>query len=916
MAGFGGSVKLTGESEYRKAIQNITQDLKSLSSQLKAQTADYNANDKSVSNSVNKQKELNDALQKQQAEISKAKSAYAQFSVAVQTQQTRHNALSKEYKQAVLELDRIGKASGTTSDEYKKQAEVVDKLGKELSESTEELNESKSAMQALKSEINSSSKVITNASDNIDDLGKEAKEAGDDAEEGSDGFTVFKAVVADLASKAIQSAINGLKQLGGAVINVGKQAYSSYAEYEQLVGGVETLFGDSADELIKYANVAYKTAGLSANQYMEQATSFSATLLQGLGGDTKKAVEYANMAIIDMSDNANKMGTDMTMIQNAYQGFAKDNYTMLDNLKLGYGGTQTEMARLINDSGVLGDAIEVTAETVKDVPFDKIIEAIHKTQQEIGITGTTTLEAEKTISGSTASMRGAWENLLVGIANGDADISPLLDDLVQQVIVMGQNMIPRVKQIIEGMGELVSEVWNEVIPKLAEEIPQLQPIVNAMNWIKDNADIIISGLAGILAGFMAFKTVTFIMGIVSAVQGLFTAIQAGIPIMQALNLTLNANPIALIITAVVGLVTAFVTLWNTSEEFRNFWIDLWEQIKTTFTAVWDTVTGFFTETLPEAFNSVKEKIGEWKDNIVEFFQAIPEKAKEIVQNVITFFKELPYNLGLIIGQALGHIIKFGQDAWKWVTTKVPEIINGIVNFFKELPSKIWTWLQSAFTKIATWGSNAIAKAKETGSNFISSVISFVQQLPSRLWTWLTSAISKVGQFARDIASKAKEGAKNMFDNVVNGIKDLPNKIMTIGGDIVKGLWNGIKGMKDWVLDKIKGFGKGLLDGLKGVLGIKSPSKLFRDEVGFNIAQGIGVGFTDEMENVTKQMQDAIPTNFDVNSSLNGVSGSRSDFVFNSMVDAFKEALSQVKVELDDDEVGRFVDNTVTRLVYN
>lgn len=917
MSGFGGAVKLTGESEYRRALNQITQNLKEVTSEMKAVSSSYSANDKSIQALNAKSQLLNKTLTEETNKLNTLKAQYASMSTQYTQQTAKHQQLVDSYNKEKAKLDELGRTVGTTSKEYQDQKAKVEQLANEVKKSTSAQDANEKSMSKMRIEINNAQADCNKTARELDNLGKEAEDAGKQAEGAGDGFTVFKGVLADLASKAITSAINGLKQLGSAVINVGKQAYGSYAEYEQLVGGVETLFGDSADELMNYANVAYKTAGMSANQYMEQATSFSATLLQGLGGDTAKAVEYANMAIIDMSDNANKMGTDMTMIQNAYNGFAKQNYTMLDNLKLGYGGTQSEMARLINDSGVLGDTVKVTAKTVKDVPFDKIIEAIHKTQQEIGITGTTTKEAEGTITGSTASMRASWENLLIGIADGKQDISPLLDNLVQQVIVAGKNMIPRVKEIIKGMGELVVSVWNEVIPALAEEFPQIQPIVDAMNWVKDNADAIIAGVAGIVSAFMAFKTVTFITSIVSTVQTLFSAIQAGVPIMQALNLTLNANPIGLIVAGVVGLITAFAVLWNKSEGFRNFWIGMWESIKTTFSNVWESISGFFTETLPQIFDGVREKISEWKDKIVSFFQEIPAKVSEMIQNVITFFKELPYNLGLIVGEALGHIVKFGQDAWNWVTTKVPEIINGIVDFFAQLPSKIWTWLQNAFTKIGEWGKNTANKAKETGRNFINNTVSFFQQLPSKIWTFLSNAISKVGEFARNIANKAKEGAKNLYDNVVNGIKELPSKVYSIGSDIVKGLWNGIKGMKDWVIDKIKGFGKGLLDGMKKVLGINSPSKLFRDEVGTYLAQGIGVGFEDEMANVSKQMQKAIPTSFDTTANINGMNGAvGSSSSYYNMVDAFKEALSQMKIELDDDEVGRFIDKTVTRLVFN
>ena len=202
------------------------------------------------------------------------------------------------------------------------------------------------------------------------------------------GSTIKKGFA--LAAKAGIATISAASAGIGAIV---KSSASAYADYEQNIGGIETLFKDNADTIVKYASEAYKTAGISANDYMQNVTSFSASLLQGLGGDTAQAAEIANEAMVDMSDNANKMGTDISAIQNAYQGFAKQNYTMLDNLKLGYGGTQAEMARLINDSGVLGDSIKVDEKTVNSVSFDKMIEAIHKVQTDLDITGTTSKEA-------------------------------------------------------------------------------------------------------------------------------------------------------------------------------------------------------------------------------------------------------------------------------------------------------------------------------------------------------------------------------------------------------------------------------------------------------------------------------------------------------------------------------------------
>ena len=341
---------------------------------------------------------------------------------------------------------------------------------------------------------------------------------GDDTQ-----FNSVMGKVGATASKAL-SAISkaALAVTGAAAAAVGalaKSAIDGYAEYEQLVGGVETLFGTSADVIKGYADEAYKTAGMSANAYMETVTGFSASLLQGLGGDTAKAAEIANQAVIDMSDNANKMGTDMSLIQNAYQGFAKQNYTMLDNLKLGYGGTQSEMARLINDSGVLGDAMTVTAETVNSVSFDKIIEAIHVVQTEMGISGisaeeaaeavangtmteeeafeamgTTAKEASTTIQGSITSMKGAWENFMVGLADPTQDFDRLVSNLVDSVITVSENLMPRIMAVLPQMATGITELAGQLLPLISETLNAMLPGVleGANNLISALLDTISS----------------------------------------------------------------------------------------------------------------------------------------------------------------------------------------------------------------------------------------------------------------------------------------------------------------------------------------------------------------------------------------------------------------------------------------
>ena len=319
---------------------------------------------------------------------------------------------------------------------------------------------------------------------------------------------------------------------GTAVVAIGKQAIEQYAEYEQLVGGVETLFKQSADTVMGYAENAYKTAGLSANEYMNTVTSFSASLLQSLGGDTEAAAKYADMAITDMSDNANKMGTSMEMIQNAYQGFAKQNYTMLDNLKIGYGGTKEEMQRLLEDAEKLS-GIEYDISSYAD-----IVDAIHVVQTEMGITGTTAKEASTTVQGSIASMKSAYENFVIGLGDQNADIAELSTKLLESAEVVAGNLLPVIENILSSIGTMMQEKGPEMIEKFVsyaiEKLPQiielgLKMVLSLVKGLANNLPKLVSSVLDMIATIV--KTfVSSIPDIVSVgkqiVEGLWNGIKA------------------------------------------------------------------------------------------------------------------------------------------------------------------------------------------------------------------------------------------------------------------------------------------------------------------------------------------------------------------------------------------------------
>lgn len=317
-------------------------------------------------------------------------------------------------------------------------------------------------------------------------------EASENVETLSGKFKNGLAAAAKVGAAAVSAAATGIAVLT-------KKALNNYAEYEQLVGGVDTLFKDSSAKVQEYAANAYKTAGLSANEYMDTVTSFSASLLQSLGGDTEAAADMANVAITDMSDNANKMGTDMASIQNAYQGFAKQNYTMLDNLKLGYGGTKEEMQRLIDDANALNAAQgKYTNYSIES--YADIVSAIHDVQVEMGIYGTTADEASTTIQGSVSSMKAAWSNLLTGIADDNADFKTLIEQFVDSLVTVGENMIPRINIIIQGLTQLITEASQTIIPMavqiLLENLPSIVAagmdlIIALVSGILDNIDMLI-----------------------------------------------------------------------------------------------------------------------------------------------------------------------------------------------------------------------------------------------------------------------------------------------------------------------------------------------------------------------------------------------------------------------------------------
>nr|DAJ93561.1 MAG TPA: tail tape measure protein [Caudoviricetes sp.] len=455
----GATIKLGGEKEYRKAISDINSSMKVLRSEMKKSTAEFGSNSKSLKALTAEKKNLKSQIEQQTAKINTLRGA-------VESATKKYGENSKE----------VNKWKASLNEAEAELAKMNDRLG-DVEKQTKGLRKVETAFKDIKSKI---SEMKDNMPPAVKGLGNIVSAAGKLAK------ITFKATIASMAALGTTAVAVG-KGIAKAV----KASIEGFGDYEQLVGGVETLFKSSSNEVVKYANNAYKTAGLTANEYMETVTSFSASLLQSLNGDTAKAAQVADMAITDMSDNANKMGTDMSSIQNAYQGFAKQNYTMLDNLKLGYGGTKQEMERL------LADAEKLSGQKYDISNLNDVYQAIHVIQTNIGITGTTAKEASTTIQGSIKAVKSTFQNLITGLADKKANIHQLVGNFTDSVITAGKNIIPRIVTIVKNIGPAISETVTTLLPEL---IPVVSELINQLvNGIMQNLKPIIQAATTIIS---------------------------------------------------------------------------------------------------------------------------------------------------------------------------------------------------------------------------------------------------------------------------------------------------------------------------------------------------------------------------------------------------------------------------------
>lgn len=623
---FGLKIGIEGEKEFKNALRDINQSFKVLGSEMKLVSSEFDKQDKSVAAVTARNEVLSKAIDAQKNKI------------------------------ATLESALKNAADSFGENDRRTQNWAV------------QLNNAKA-------ELNGMERELDETTDSTEDLGDELKETGDEAEKSGDKFEklggVLKGVGAAMGAVAIAA--------GAAAVKLGKEVIAAYADYEQLVGGVDTLFGDSSQTVQNYAANAFKTAGMSANEYMETVTGFSASLIQSLGGDTAKAAEVADMAITDMADNANKMGTDLSSIQTAYQGFAKQNYTMLDNLKLGYGGTKSEMERL------LADAEKISGIKYDLSSFSDLTEAIHVIQTEMGITGTTALEATETISGSISGMQSAIGNLMAGLGNADADIEMLVGNVVESFQHVVKNIVPVIENIVKALppaldgilkaiGDLlptllstVVDLFTQVLETLLSLLPELIPaavdaVLTIVGALIDNLPLLIDAAVQLITAL--------VMGLGSALPELIpAAVEAIITIVQGLLDSMDQI-----------LEAAFAIIQGLAEGLLNALPQLIDALP----EIIMTIIDFITNNLPLIIEMGVKLTVQLAFGLIKAIPQLVARLPEIIAAIVT---------GL--GKAVGAVFEIGKNIvtglWEgikslgsWIADKVSGFFSGIVDGAKSL----------------------------------------------------------------------------------------------------------------------------------------------------------------------------------------------------------------------------------------
>ena len=806
----GGSIKLKGESEYRRALNQITQNLREVSSEMKVVTSTYDKNDTSTDALTAKSDVLNKRLEEQKSKLKLVSDQYKQYQNAVKQSADEHTQLGEKLENAKEKLASIEVQCGKNSKEYEEQKNAVDDLQKQYDESTKAQDANAKSLSQLAVQMNNAKADVNKTTKEIDNLGKESADSSKqvdnlskkmgDADGASKnlngGFTVLKGTMANLASQAISNVVDGFKELVGGAVD-----YQKSMEYYTTSFTVMTGSADKAGETVK------KLADIGATTPFDMPQLADATsLLMNFGFSADDAVD-SMMMLGDISQgNADKLNT----IARAYGKMNSAQKVSLESINMMIDAGFNPLQEISEKTGESMQSLYNRVSKGK-MSVDEITESMKRSTSEGGKYFQSMDAQSQTLDGRLSTLSDTINSKL-----GEA-LQPILQKAAEE-------WIPNITNAIDTMDiDSVVSVIDEIVSGVG----------NLFGFIMDNGDTIISLVAGIGTAMLTWNVASMINGVVTAVQA-FQVANEGATVAQALlNGVMNANPIMLVVTLLAGLVTTIITLWNTNEGFRE-----------TVTSVWNG----FNDTVGNVITSVGGFIG----------------------NLISWFQALPGNIGAFLGEVIGNV--------------------------------------------QNWASNMVSRASEAGSNFVGRVVSFISGLPSAVWNWLSSALNNVRNFAGQLAQAGANAASGLVNKIVGKIRSLPSQLYNWGVDMVKGIADGIRNAIHHVTSAVSA----VADKIKSFLHFSRPDEGPLAEYETWMPDMIA-GLSDslrkaspELINQTEALANGMSDAFNVNGGISA-SGGRT---YDSMVEAFKDALSQVKIEMDDEEMGHFVDKTVTKLVYN
>lgn len=836
---FGGTIKLEGEKAYREAIKQINSDLKVMASEMGKVTAEFGKNDKSASSLTSRNKVLAEQIDKQKEKILTLKGALEQSS-------EKYGENDKKTNDWKISLNKA-------------EAELI-KLEKELGDNEKILKDSKNATE-------DNSKSLKKFGDSANDAGQKTLKLGD-------------LIKANLISEAI---IGGIKSLGSAIMDVARKfgefvsnGIKNASDLQESQNVVDVTFGESAETINDWSRKAagaYGMSELSAKQYT------------GTIGAMFKSMGLADEQVLSMS-------TDMVGLAGDFASFYNlEHEEAFNKIRAGISGETEPLKQLgINMSVANLEAFALSQGI--DKAYNSMTQAEQATLRYnylMSVSADAQGDFARTSGSYANQLRIAqlnMENLATGIGtklmpicnealtifngmfSGTMDVSTGFSKLTEMVVNLANDLLNSLPQIAETAGQIITSLVNGITAML----PQLAPVATS----------VITTLVNTFSGNVAQITTAAVQIILTLAEALINSLpellNAAIQIVVALvNGITQALP-----TLVPAIVNAVILMVNTLlaniplilQTGIDLLMALVDAIPTVITALIQALPTIITTIINALIESIPLLIGAAIELFMALVEAIPiitveliKALPQIVTAIIQGLARLPELLWNILTECVGKFINWGDQSETEGAQGSQSFLTQVINVIKELPARVWEWLQNAIARVGEFFGNIINTAGSKASEFVSTVINFVGELPGRIWNGIIGAVSSVASWGGQLLSAGIGAAQNLVNGIWNTICELPGKMLNIGGDLVRGLWEGISNVTDWVLDKIRGFGSSILNGIKSFFGIASPSKLFEEQIGKNLALGVGEGFSGSMKDISKQMQSAIPTDFNVEPTL-------------------------------------------------